>query len=715
MSGSYVDCAGLAEEWDGMETIRNRLRKGEHLLSEKGGKDVKIPRCVENYDVLTPILVQIATGCRLAEIDGLRDSVAQAYRINHQEADDHKVDDAAWGIRDMVTFIKKKTQRREPSKDPVFQSLCILLNPGLEADTGREQTDLEKGRNAGAGPEGVAVVSPPTRVPSPQQKDLPAVPAATVGEAPAVVAAAEKQVIRQKRELLASAASSAAKPAAREAAELQGGRSTPHFAPDNVETQKYQGRGEGEKTVHYVSSDLDDHDSQLPDGYFEQKLPPIPAPKEDAQALGVEAETGADVFCRRDQLSLRSKGKDANKNKKNAKKNAKEPPIENEDKADIKGAAKTKKGKTATKKTETPESAAKASSSRRAKKGDDKSSTSAKAKAAPGRRQSQSKRKAGNSDDTSKPPKRKQTPKVSDGKQYPQQQEDIIGWVQHNNLDWQGDLDSFKASVKLARSQYTYFRLSIYWKTFACGLVMKTGGGPKEVAHFKFESTQRGCLAAYYMDDCPADTLEEFQEELDLVKQSLTEASMAPRRGRRPQISHARREFILLILLVVWTGGLYELNQVSRISWWMSSFGSATAKPQYAYSNSPSIRRVHQYAPTTSVERTGEHVETCRAYKNKEGRVCYTGTKNLKSTEIYPDLFGLTISELVPHLKADKCGSPKLPDLLPPAIDSIRRSTFGHGSGLFDHADLSSPYRYLRKGHHLSIPKEWEREVPKSI
>ena len=76
-----------------------------------------------------------------------------------------------------------------------------------------------------------------------------------------------------------------------------------------------------------------------------------------------------------------------------------------------------------------------------------------------------------------------------------------------------------------------------------------------------------------------------------------------------------------------------NVTEVSRISWWMSSFGSATAKPQYAYSNSPSIRRVHQYAPTTSVERTGEHVETCRAYKNKEGRVCYTGTKNLKSTE----------------------------------------------------------------------------------
>ena len=32
---------------------------------------------------------------------------------------------------------------------------------------------------------------------------------------------------------------------------------------------------------------------------------------------------------------------------------------------------------------------------------------------------------------------------------------------------------------------------------------------------------------AYYMDDCPADTLEEFQEELDLVKQSLTEAAAA--------------------------------------------------------------------------------------------------------------------------------------------------------------------------------------------
>ena len=78
-------------------------------------------------------------------------------------------------------------------------------------------------------------------------------------------------------------------------------------------------------------------------------------------------------------------------------------------------------------------------------------------------------------------------------------------------------------------------------------------------------------------------------------------------------------------------------------------------------------------------------------------------------------MFGITISELIDDLRANSLGCPKLPDPVPKALDSFSQSVSGKGTGLFDHADLESVYRYLRKGTNLSIPKEWEGKVPKSI
>ena len=75
--------------------------------------------------------------------------------------------------------------------------------------------------------------------------------------------------------------------------------------------------------------------------------------------------------------------------------------------------------------------------------------------------------------------------------------------------------------------------------------------------------------------------------------------------------------------------------EVARISWWMSAFGSETAKPQYAYSNSPAIRKLHHFGNSSSkVKKNHLKVETCRQYQNKEGKACYTGTRQLKATEI---------------------------------------------------------------------------------
>lgn len=74
--------------------------------------------------------------------------------------------------------------------------------------------------------------------------------------------------------------------------------------------------------------------------------------------------------------------------------------------------------------------------------------------------------------------------------------------------------------------------------------------------------------------------------------------------------------------------------KVSRVHWSMGAFGGETAKPQYAYSNSPAIRKLYHFRPTANkVKKVHTKVETCRKYKNRDGKYCYVGTKHLKDTE----------------------------------------------------------------------------------
>ena len=129
MSTLYVDCTSLPGEWDSADEIRNRLRSNQQLVSNDGGKDVKIQRCVANYDVLIPILTHIGCGCCLAEIEGLREAVGNVYARNQREPTTDIVDDDAWSVRDMVFFVKRKTQRQEVSLVDWFLEFlwCFLL------------------------------------------------------------------------------------------------------------------------------------------------------------------------------------------------------------------------------------------------------------------------------------------------------------------------------------------------------------------------------------------------------------------------------------------------------------------------------------------------------------------------------------------------------------------------------------------------------------
>lgn len=118
MSSTYVDCSTLAGEWDSSEAIRDRLREGGHLTVMDRKSSVKIPTCTSNCDVLIPILAQVAKGARIAEIDELRDAVQATYAKHSRQVTDSEVDDDAWALREMMFFVKRKTQREEPSTVP---------------------------------------------------------------------------------------------------------------------------------------------------------------------------------------------------------------------------------------------------------------------------------------------------------------------------------------------------------------------------------------------------------------------------------------------------------------------------------------------------------------------------------------------------------------------------------------------------------------------
>ena len=86
---------------------------------------------------------------------------------------------------------------------------------------------------------------------------------------------------------------------------------------------------------------------------------------------------------------------------------------------------------------------------------------------------------------------------------------------------------------------------------------------------------------------------------------------------------------------------LFCFTKVSRVGWWMGLFGAATAKRQFAYSNSPVVRRLDrgklQVKPRkVSGKRTApakKKVATAVQYKNKEGKLCWHGSGALKATE----------------------------------------------------------------------------------
>ena len=109
------ETAKLREEWDAYEALRVRIRGGGTLL-EGSLSDFSINRCVSNVDVLTPVILRsVACGHKRPEVEGFREEIEAFLRMHQREATESHIDDMAWEVRKLLTFCKRKTQRKEVS------------------------------------------------------------------------------------------------------------------------------------------------------------------------------------------------------------------------------------------------------------------------------------------------------------------------------------------------------------------------------------------------------------------------------------------------------------------------------------------------------------------------------------------------------------------------------------------------------------------------
>ena len=72
-------------------------------------------------------------------------------------------------------------------------------------------------------------------------------------------------------------------------------------------------------------------------------------------------------------------------------------------------------------------------------------------------------------------------------------------------------------------------------------------------------------------------------------------------------------------------------NEVARVGWWMGMYGAASAKRQYALSNSPIIRRLDRGKLQVTFRK---RVQTSVTYVDGSGKKRFHGTPQLKATEM---------------------------------------------------------------------------------
>ena len=121
MSEIKFEASGLAQDWDYVEVLRERMRTGQGLLVGTL-HELTVQRACKNIDGLTPVLARCAeANLRTPEVECLRTEIQNFYQLHQRTESDDTIDDLAWEVRKLLSFVKRKTQRKEVSTAPGLQ------------------------------------------------------------------------------------------------------------------------------------------------------------------------------------------------------------------------------------------------------------------------------------------------------------------------------------------------------------------------------------------------------------------------------------------------------------------------------------------------------------------------------------------------------------------------------------------------------------------
>ena len=77
--------------------------------------------------------------------------------------------------------------------------------------------------------------------------------------------------------------------------------------------------------------------------------------------------------------------------------------------------------------------------------------------------------------------------------------------------------------------------------------------------------------------------------------------------------------------------------------------------------------------------------------------------------------FAREVLKMVEDMKRTCCGQPRLPSVVPPALETFKNMDWCENTELWEFAQLPQLFNYLRPNRVLKIPSEWKSVVPKSM
>ncbi|CAL1131298.1 unnamed protein product [Cladocopium goreaui] len=152
---------------------------------------------------------------------------------------------------------------------------------------------------------------------------------------------------------------------------------------------------------------------------------------------------------------------------------------------------------------------------------------------------------------------------------------------------------------------------------------------------------------------------------------------------------------------------LSRVSKVFRIAWWMAHYSSPSPKRHLGLTNNVWADKLNK-GKLTKEAREKLTLKPVDRTVSKSGKRGYKGNKLLKSTQIYPQRFGVEVCKLMPKLKTQGEGMLETTHVRTPAYELLREYEMSDWS----EAHLKEVVHYLYSNTSLKLPWEWKQAFP---